>query len=163
MILWDSAQRKRFQLSEDTYKNIAEKYGVKELEHEHETKLGEDYGDVFFLKHFPNYTSPFWNMQQKDDDEAKKVDVIIHGVETIGSAERSTDPEEMRRQFDTISDGGYANILYSTFTKERVEAELQDFLSNTFIKRSGELGNSYDSCYGTKWLSSLYKFWSTTQ
>lgn len=122
---------------EDTYKNIAEKYGVKDLEHEHETKLGEDYGDVFFLKHFPNYTSPFWNMQQKDDDEAKKVDVIIHGVETIGSAERSTDPEEMRRQFDTISDGGYANILYSTFTKERVEGELQDFLSNTFIKRSG--------------------------
>ena len=43
----------------------------------------------------------------------------------------------MRRQFDTISDGGYANILYSTFTKERVEGELQDFLSNTFIKRSG--------------------------
>ena len=26
----------------------------------------------------------------------EKVDVIVHGVETIGSAERSCDPEEMR-------------------------------------------------------------------
>ena len=122
---------------EDTYRNTAEKYGVVELEHEHETQMGVDYGDVFFLTNFPNYTSPFWNMSQKDNDEANKVDVIIHGVETIGSAERSSDPDEMRKQFYTISDGGYANILFSTFSKERVEKELDEFLSNTFIRRSG--------------------------
>lgn len=122
---------------EQTYRKIAETYGVTELEHEHETKMGEDYGNVLFLKHFPNYTSPFWNMQQKDNDEAQKVDVIIHGIETIGSAERSTDPIEMRKQFDTISEGQYADILYNTFGKERVEKELELFLNNTFIKRSG--------------------------
>lgn len=122
---------------EGTYRSTAEKYGVVELEHEHETQMGVDYGDVFFLTNFPNYTSPFWNMSQKDNDEANKVDVIIHGVETIGSAERSSDPDEMRKQFYTISDGGYANILFSTFSKERVEKELDEFLSNTFIKRSG--------------------------
>ena len=125
------------QYPEDTYRSTAKKYEVVELEHEHETQMGIDYGDVFFLTNFPNYTSPFWNMSQKDNDEANKVDVIIHGVETIGSAERSSDPDEMRKQFYTISDGGYANILFSTFSKERVEKELDEFLSNTFIKRSG--------------------------
>lgn len=125
------------QYPEDTYRSTAKKYEVVELEHEHETQMGIDYGDVFFLTNFPNYTSPFWNMSQKDNDEANKVDVIIHGVETIGSAERSNDPDEMRKQFYTISDGGYANILFSTFSKERVEKELEEFLSNKFIKRSG--------------------------
>ena len=97
--------------------------------------------NVFFLKNFPNYTSPFWNIQQTDDGTAKKIDVIIHGVETISSAELSDNPTKMRIQFDSIMDGAYANILYRTFTKERVEYELQDFLSNTFIKRScGSIG-----------------------
>ena len=68
---------------------------------------------------------------------AKKVDVILNGMETIGSAQRSSDPHEMRRQFHTISDGRYANILFSNFTKERVESELDDFLSFKFFDRSG--------------------------
>ena len=66
-----------------------------------------------------------------------KVDVIIHGIETIGSAERSCSPEEMKDKFHTISDGGYANILYTQFSKERVEKELNDFTSKKFFKRSG--------------------------
>lgn len=123
---------------EGDYATIAEKYSVKELEHEHEENLNKDYGPVFFLKNFPNYTSPFWNMQQNEDKQkANKIDVILHGVETIGSAERSCDKEEMRKQFHTISNGSYANILYSNFTKERVENELEEFLKFNFIKRSG--------------------------
>ena len=43
----------------------------------------------------------------------------------------------MRRQFYTISEGQYANILFSNFTKERVEKELEDFLQFDFFKRSG--------------------------
>ena len=123
----------------DKYVNIAEKYGVKELENEHEERLETDYGSVFFLTDFPNYTSPFWNMKQSDEveGEAKKVDVIIHGIETIGSAERSCDTEEMVRQFKTISDGQYADILYSKFSKERVETELDEFVKHKFFKRSG--------------------------
>ena len=78
-------------------------------------------------------------MKQSDevDNEAKKVDVIIHGIETIGSAERSCDPEEMKRQFYTISDGGYSDILFSKFSKARVEAELNEFIGHKFFKRSG--------------------------
>lgn len=123
----------------EKYAKVAEGYGVQELENEHEEKMGEEHGSVFFLTDFPNYTSPFWNMKQSDDveGEAKKVDVIMHGIETIGSAERSCDPEEMNRQFHTISDGGYADILYSKFSKDRVEGELQEFVKHNFFKRSG--------------------------
>lgn len=127
---------------EGDYVDVAEKFGVRDLEHEHETRLRTENGPVFFLKNFPNYSSPFWNMKQDNNStvkegSAKKVDVILNGIETIGSAQRSTDPNEMRNQFYKISDGGYANILFSNFTKERVEKELDDFLSFKFFERSG--------------------------
>jgi aspartyl/asparaginyl-tRNA synthetase len=77
-------------------------------------------------------------MQQSEDGKsAKKIDVILHGIETIGSAERSCDKEEMRRQFETISGGTYANTLYSQFGKERVQKEMDDFLSHDFFPRCG--------------------------
>ena len=59
------------------------------------------------------------------------------GMETIGSAERSADTDEMREQFHTISDGEYANLLYELFGHERVEKELEEFLSNDFFPRFG--------------------------
>jgi hypothetical protein len=43
----------------------------------------------------------------------------------------------MRRQFHTISDENYANILYSNFIKKRVEKELDEFLSFDFFQRCG--------------------------
>ncbi len=123
---------------EGDYDVVAAKYGVEELEHEHEAALETDYGKVFFLKNFPNHTSPFWNMKQHADGrQAYKVDVILHGVETIGSAQRSSSIEEMRNMFYTISEGQYANILFSNFTKERVEGELNDFLGHKFFERCG--------------------------
>ena len=123
---------------EGDYLEIADKYDCKELEHKHEEQLRKDYGPVYFLKNFPNYTSPFWNMKQNENKtEANKIDVILHGMETIGSAERSNDVEEMRRQFYSISDGSYSNILFSHFTKERVEKELDEFLNFNFFDRCG--------------------------
>jgi aspartyl/asparaginyl-tRNA synthetase len=129
---------KASEFPEGDYEVVGQKYGVEELEHEHEAQLETDYGNVFLLTNFPNNTSPFWNMKQDPDGKhAKKVDVIIHGVETIGSAERSCSKEEMRDQFYKISDGGYANILFSNFTKERVEGELEEFLNFDFFERCG--------------------------
>ena len=123
---------------EGDYMDVAKKYGVEELEHEHEASVETDYGKVFFLKNFPNHTSPFWNMKQHSDGKhAYKVDVILHGVETIGSAQRSSDIKEMRDMFYNISEGQYANILFSNFTKERVEEELNDFLKHDFFDRCG--------------------------
>jgi aspartyl/asparaginyl-tRNA synthetase len=128
----------RDEFHEGNYLDVAAKYGVKELEHEHEESLETDFHKCYFLKNFPNYTSPFWNMQQNEDGEtAAKIDVILHGVETIGSAQRSCDKEEMRRQFMTISDGAYSNTLFSQFTRERVLKELDDFLKFDFFPRSG--------------------------
>ena len=122
----------------DDYDTICKKYNVDELEHEHEEQLEKDYGSVFFLENFPERTSPFWNMKLQDNGtHSNKIDVILHGIETIGSAERSCSPEEMKDKFHTISDGGYADILYTQFSKERVEKELNDFTSNKFFKRSG--------------------------
>jgi aspartyl/asparaginyl-tRNA synthetase len=120
------------------YTETAKKYETPELEHEHEEKLCEENGPVVFLKDFPVETSPFWNMKMHEDGrKAHKVDVLLWGVETIGSAQRSTDPEVMRKQFYNINDEGYIKILFSNFTKDRVQKELEDFLSFNFFERSG--------------------------
>jgi aspartyl/asparaginyl-tRNA synthetase len=120
------------------YDEVAKMYGVKELTNDHELKLYEDFGPAVLLKRFPNYTSPFWNMKQCEDGEhAYKIDVILSGFETIGSAERATNIDQMREMFNNISDGGYKNLLYSYFGEERVNAELDEFLSHKFVKRIG--------------------------
>ncbi len=118
------------------YLEWCKEFGVEELTHEHEIMMNDKYGSTF-IENFPNWTSPFWNMKQNGDGTAAKVDVILGGMETIGSAERSSDPKEMRHQFHTISDGLYKGILYSHFGKERVEKELEDFLSFDFFPRCG--------------------------
>ncbi len=120
----------------EEYDEVANHYGVLEIETEHEERMWKDYGPVVMIQNFPIYTSPFWNMK-KSGNYSRKVDVIIHGMETIGSAERSANPEEMREQFHTISDGMYADLLYSRFGKDRVEAELEEFLSYDFFPRYG--------------------------
>lgn len=120
------------------YLDVAADFGVKELEHEHEAALEDTKGPVFFLTDFPRFTSPFWNMKFDEAGEmSKKVDVILHGVETIGSAERSCDKAMMKHMFETISDGQYADLLYSQFGRERVQEELRQFLSYDFFPRVG--------------------------
>ncbi len=119
-----------------TYDEMASKYDTDDLSYLDEHKMEQDFGRVVFLEHFPVRTSPFWNMR-KNGDHAHKIDVIIAGNETIGSAERSTNSAEMREQFQTISDGKYAGLLYDLFGKERVERELEEFLSFDFFPRFG--------------------------
>ena len=58
-------------------------------------------------------------------------------METIGSAERSTDVEQMRDTFHTITNGEYSELLFKLFGKERVEAELEKFLEFDFFPRTG--------------------------
>ena len=43
----------------------------------------------------------------------------------------------MRANFHGISDGEYAKLLFSKFTKERVMKELEEYLSNDFFPRFG--------------------------
>jgi hypothetical protein len=76
-------------------------------------------------------------MKRNEKGTFNKIDVILYGQETIGSAERSCDVEIMRNLFYTISDGGYAAKLFELFGKERVEKELEEFLSLDFFPRFG--------------------------
>lgn len=123
---------------EVNYDDMCEEYGnVPILENEHEARMWEEKGSVVSLQNFPLRTSPFWNMKHGGNDVFNKVDVILFGQETIGSAERSCDVEYMRNMFYTISDGGYAGKLFELFGKERVEKELEEFLSFDFFPRYG--------------------------
>lgn len=121
---------------EGDYRDLMVKYNTEELDHDHELQLEKDYGPVYLLKNFPYHTSPFWNMK-KNGDISNKVDVILHGVETIGSAERSCNKDEMREQFLTISEGGYSSLLYDKFGKDRVDKEMDAFLDRDFFPRYG--------------------------
>ena len=122
----------------DTYSNLSKKYNVEELEHEHETQLYKDESSTFFITEFPELTNPFWNMRRdKEKQVANKVDVILSGQETIGSAEREIDKDEMRKRFNTIMNGDYKEKLYELFGKERTDKELEDYLSFNFMKRCG--------------------------
>ena len=120
-----------------TYDELKDYYKTKELTHKHENKMLEDFGPVVFCQEFPIYTSPFWNMKKKSETHSNKIDVIIEGNETIGSAERSTNKQEMEKSFYTISKGKYAQKLFDLFGKDRVEKELNEFLELNFIPRSG--------------------------
>jgi len=118
------------------YTEWGDLFNAKELDHDHEKRIGSG-----MITDFPEWTSPFWNMARNTGQyvtgTSKKIDVILGGQETIGSAERSTDKEQMRETFHTISDGGYADLLYKLFGKERVEKELEEFLKFDFFPRSG--------------------------
>lgn len=123
---------------EVNYNDVCEEYGgVKILENEHEQRMWDEKGSVVSLQHFPLRTNPFWNMKHKGDGIFNKVDVILYGQETIGSAERSSNVDEMREMFYTIEDGGYSAKLFELFGKERVERELEEFLSFDFFPRFG--------------------------
>ncbi len=69
------------------YEDICEEYGdVSILEDEHENLMWKELGPVISLQNFPIRTNPFWNMKHNSDNIFNKVDVILFGQETIGSA-----------------------------------------------------------------------------
>ena len=123
---------------ERNYEDLCQEYGgVDILEDEHESRMWKELGHCISLQNFPIRTSPFYNMRRSDKGTFNKIDVILFGQETIGSAERSSDVKTMRELFYTISDGGYAGKLFELFGKERVEKELEEFLSLDFFPRFG--------------------------
>lgn len=129
---------------EVAYEDACKMLEVDSIESEEELQLEERFGQVIFLTDFPERSSPYWNMKKHQHDPARgadqlyyKVDVICGGQETIGSAERSTNVDEMRAGFYGTSDGGYARKLFKEFGKERTELELNDYLSSKFVPRYG--------------------------
>jgi len=119
------------------YEGMCTKYDTQILEDEHETKMWKEISEVVSLEHFPLRTNPFWNMKHGTNGIFNKIDVILFGQETIGSAERSCDVEKMREMFYSIEGGRYSDKLFELFGKERVEKELEEFLSYNFFPRFG--------------------------
>lgn len=125
-----------------TYDELCDKYGVSILESEHEEMMWREYGDVIAITHFPERTSPFWNMKsigfnKNGESTYAKCDFIICGQETIGAAERETDIGKMKSMFHTISGGKYSEILFNVFGEERVNSELDDFFNLPMVQRWG--------------------------
>jgi len=124
--------------AEVIYDEICKEYGgVEILEDEHESRMWKKLGHNISLQEFPLRTNPFWNMASRGDGTFNKIDVILYGQETIGSAMRSSNVEEMRHMFYTIADGSYSAKLFELFGKDRVEKELEEFLSLNFFERFG--------------------------
>ena len=119
------------------YNDMCEKYQVDTLEADHEIEMWHEYGDVIALEQFPQRSHPFWNMKHAGENIYNKIDVLLYGMETFGTAERSIDIKEMRHNFLTISDGMYAELLFKKFGKERVLTELDAYLSLPMFPRFG--------------------------
>ena len=126
--------------TEKTYADWQKHYGFAsgyELTAEEEGKMYNEFSTAM-ITDFPEFTSPFWNMSRYEDGvRSKKIDVILGGMETIGSAERSTDVDMMRDTFHSITNGEYSKLLFDLFGKNRVESELEEFLKFDFFPRVG--------------------------
>lgn len=119
------------------YEDICRQYEIHEIKSDHELILQRDYGDNISLENFPLRTDPFWNMKHNKHGIFNKIDVVLFGMETMGSAERSTNVTEMREFFYNLSGGQYCQLLFNAFGRERVEAELEEYLSLPMFERFG--------------------------
>jgi len=119
------------------YNEVCEKYGSAAIGAREEELLERDYGCPVILTRFPFRSHPFWNMKEIGDRLFNKVDVILHGMETVGSAERSCNPGEMRANFHGVSHGKYAEKLFDLFGRERVMRELDAYLALDMFPRFG--------------------------
>lgn len=136
------------EFAEIDYEDACRRYGVTDLEDREESALCKELAPVVFLKNFPERTNPFFNMKRDPSNRGNvlKVDVLllgkdmygtVRGMETLGSAVRSTNVDEMRQSFETSTDGEYAKTLYNKFGKERVDKELEDYFALPMTERSG--------------------------
>lgn len=119
------------------YEDACMRYGTSFLTHTHEHAMEQEFGNAISLEYFPQRTSPFWNMKRNEQGIYNKIDVLLGGMETIGSAERSTNVDQMRHDFMHVSEGKYAQLLFSLFGQDRVMEELDEYLALPMIDRFG--------------------------
>lgn len=119
------------------YEELCKQYNTELIEADHEARMCKEINETIILEKFPQRSHPFWNMKYNGDGTYSKVDVILYGMETIGSAARSCCPKEMRHFFETVSDGQYKQILIDKFGERRVMKELEEYLAHDFTERFG--------------------------
>jgi aspartyl/asparaginyl-tRNA synthetase len=124
--------------AKENYIDLSNKYDTEYISHDEERKIYNDHGPVLFLKNFPEHTNPFWNIcRNYNTKTVNKIEVILSGINTICSSEKSCNPNDMLKRFNTLSNGQYAQILYDKFGKARVDDEFNAFVKHRFIVRSG--------------------------
>jgi len=88
-------------------------------------KIYNKFGAVFLLKNYPTNTMAHWTTKKTNvNDTYDKLVTILSGIEAIISYEMSSDKNDMYNQF-------YANI-----EPDDLSAELDQYLSQSFITRS---------------------------
>ncbi len=125
------------------YEDLCKMYDTNLIGPEHEKEIPYAFSNVAAIKNFPTRSHPFFNVRRKplDSNNYKKVDLILRGRETIGSAERAVNVEQMRGDFSKFKDGKYEQFLTREFGELRVMEELENYLSHDFIERcSGSIG-----------------------
>ena len=120
-----------------SYLDVCTKYDTQIIEAEHEISLAREVSNVISLEKFPCRTQPFWNMKYAGNGIYNKIDVLLHGMETIGSAERETDKDKMREGFLAMTYGKYSELLFNKFGRDRVLKELDEYLSLEMFSRFG--------------------------
>lgn len=113
------------------------KFGVEYIEDKEEQALCDKYGSAVLLGKFPLRSDPYWNMRHAGNDIYDKIDVIIHGFESAGTAVRSCNTEEMKKQITKQDSGEYIKAMYKHFGKDRVDKEINEYLDYKFIPRCG--------------------------
>lgn len=120
------------------YNSWCQHFGTDELTAEHEMKMWEEGVDVAGIQFFPEKSHPFWNMKFNEAKNTyEKIDIILYGMETIGSAVRETDSQKMSKRFSSISGGEYKKLLVDHFGTVRVLNELSEYLSLDMTPRYG--------------------------
>lgn len=120
---------------EFSYEALCQHYNVDLLESKEQSKIWEELGDVISLQNFPERTNPFFTIKRDESGISQKVDLILYGIETVVSAQRSCNIDQMRHDFFTLRGGAYAQTLFETFGKQRVIAELENFLAQPMVPR----------------------------
>ena len=118
------------------YQDALDDYGVYEVDSATEMRMGNDKSNSIFLKYKPESVLPYWGVKRENKDVARTADLLLFGMGTIGSSERSCDVDRMRTRFYEIDGGSYAKTLFNTFGQERVERELGEYLSLEMFPRS---------------------------
>ncbi len=119
------------------YNDVCASYETPLIEAEHEDLMCKQVSPVISLEKFPWRANPYWNMKHIGNNIFNKIDIILYGMETIGSAERSCNVKEMQEYFFANSEGKYADLLFSRFGKDRVLKELEDYFAFDYFPRFG--------------------------
>lgn len=126
-----------------SYADRCQRYGKERLTPANEADIQRDLGNAVSLEYFTANADPFWTIKQQDYQSYNKLHLILHGMHTFSGAEHSCDAQAMRIRFKQFMKGEYAQQLMKQFGAERVEHELEDYLSLRLTPRfSGSTGLS---------------------